>query len=99
MTCTAWVNTHMHTHMLLLIYTHAHSLHCATDALEKLRSMLSEDRVPTQLALTRLVQALGSNGNVAGIKEVETLLKDLGININLSSMVFINNIALAHIKK
>uniref|UniRef100_A0A671YFQ0 Leucine rich pentatricopeptide repeat containing n=1 Tax=Sparus aurata TaxID=8175 RepID=A0A671YFQ0_SPAAU len=98
MTCTAWVNTHMHTHMLLLIYTHAHSLHCATDALEKLRSMLSEDRVPTQLALTRLVQALGSNGNVAGIKEVETLLKDLGININLSSMVFINNIALAHIK-
>lgn len=61
--------------------------------------MLSEDRVPTQLALTRLVQALGSNGNVAGIKEVETLLKDLGININLSSMVFINNIALAHIKK
>uniref|UniRef100_A0A671YAB9 Leucine rich pentatricopeptide repeat containing n=1 Tax=Sparus aurata TaxID=8175 RepID=A0A671YAB9_SPAAU len=68
------------------------------DALEKLRSMLSEDRVPTQLALTRLVQALGSNGNVAGIKEVETLLKDLGININLSSMVFINNIALAHIK-
>lgn len=87
-----------HTHAPF-IYTHAHSLHCATDALEKLRSMLSEDRVPTQLALTKLVQALGNNGNVAGIKELETLLKDLSVNINLSSMVFVNNIALAHIKK
>ncbi|XP_036979314.1 leucine-rich PPR motif-containing protein, mitochondrial [Acanthopagrus latus] len=68
------------------------------DALEKLRSMLSEDRVPTQLSLTRLVQALGNSGNVAGIKEVETLLKNLGMNINMSSIVFVNNIALAHIK-
>lgn len=94
------VGKHAHTHTHTpLCHTHAHSLHCATDALEKLRSMLSEDRVPTQLSLTRLVQALGNSGNVAGIKEVETLLKNLGMNINMSSIVFVNNIALAHIKK
>lgn len=61
--------------------------------------MLSADRVPTQLAVTRLVQALGIHGDVEGIQVVESQMKDLGMTLNLSSMVFVNNTALAHIKK
>lgn len=61
--------------------------------------MLSGDRVPSQLAITRLIQALGKSGNVEGIQSVESLMKNLGTTLNLSSMVFVNNTALAHIKK
>ncbi|XP_045925978.1 leucine-rich PPR motif-containing protein, mitochondrial [Micropterus dolomieu] len=68
------------------------------DALEKLKSMLQADQVPSQLAVTRLVQALGSHGDVVGIQEIESLMKSLGTTPNLSSMVFVNNTALAHIK-
>uniref|UniRef100_A0A3B5M2Q6 Leucine-rich pentatricopeptide repeat containing n=1 Tax=Xiphophorus couchianus TaxID=32473 RepID=A0A3B5M2Q6_9TELE len=68
-------------------------------ALEKLKSMLQLDHVPSHLAITRLVQALGNQGDVAGIQEVESVAKTLGTNVNLSSMVFVNNTALAHIAK
>ncbi len=61
--------------------------------------MLQADQVPMQLAITRLIQALGSHGDVAGIQEVESLMKGLGTTLNLSSMLFVNNTALAHIKK
>ncbi|KAF1375540.1 hypothetical protein PFLUV_G00221260 [Perca fluviatilis] len=81
----------------LLIITHSKKGQ-AKDALEKLKSMLQVDHVPSQLAITRLVQALGSQGDVAGIQEVESLMKGLGTTLNLSSMVFVNNTALAHIK-
>ncbi|XP_034754364.1 leucine-rich PPR motif-containing protein, mitochondrial [Etheostoma cragini] len=81
----------------LLIITHSKKGQ-AKDALEKLKSMLQVDQVPSQLAVTRLVQALGSDGDVAGIQEVESLMKGLGTTLNLSSMVFVNNTALAHIK-
>uniref|UniRef100_A0A8D0D7B0 Leucine rich pentatricopeptide repeat containing n=1 Tax=Sander lucioperca TaxID=283035 RepID=A0A8D0D7B0_SANLU len=81
----------------LLIITHSKKGQ-AKDALEKLKSMLQVDHVPSQLAITRLVQALGSHGDVAGIQEVESLMKGLGTTLNLSSMVFVNNTALAHIK-
>lgn len=81
----------------LLIITHSKKGQ-AKDALEKLKSMLQEDHVPTQLAITRVVQALGSQGNVAGIQEVDSLIKGLGMALNLSSMVFVNNTAIAHIK-
>lgn len=74
-------------------------MHSSTDALEKLKSMLQADQVPIQLAITRLIQALGSHGDVAGIQEVESLMKGLGTTLNLSSMLFVNNMALAHIKK
>ncbi|XP_070771978.1 leucine-rich PPR motif-containing protein, mitochondrial [Enoplosus armatus] len=70
----------------------------ARDALEKLKSMLRVDQVPSQLAITRLVQTLGRDGDVAGIQEAESLMKSLGTTLNLSSMVFANNTALAHIK-
>lgn len=69
------------------------------EALEKLKSMLQLDHVPSHLAITRLVQALGNQGDMAGIQEVESVVKTLGMNVNLSSMVFINNTALAHIAK
>uniref|UniRef100_A0A3P8R295 PROP1-like PPR domain-containing protein n=1 Tax=Astatotilapia calliptera TaxID=8154 RepID=A0A3P8R295_ASTCA len=68
------------------------------EALERLKSMLQLDHVPSHLAITRLVQALGSHGNVEGIQDVESLIKSLGTSPNLSSMVFVNNTALAHIK-
>ncbi|XP_019108650.2 leucine-rich PPR motif-containing protein, mitochondrial [Larimichthys crocea] len=68
------------------------------DALKNMKSMLSAERVPLHLAITRLIQAMGSQGDVAGIQEVESLIKDLNMDGNLSSMVFVNNMALAHIK-
>lgn len=61
--------------------------------------MLAEERVPSQLAITRLVQALGGSADVEGIRSVEALMKGLGTSLNLSSMVFVNNTALAHIKR
>lgn len=67
------------------------------DALLTLKSMLQSDHVPSQLAITRLVQALGNQGNVASIQEVDALMKGLNTPLNLSSMLFINNTALAHI--
>lgn len=61
--------------------------------------MLSENRVPSHLAISRLCQALGRGGNVEGIGQVESLLKQLGTTDYLSSMVFVNNTALAHVRK
>uniref|UniRef100_A0A3Q3MX86 Leucine rich pentatricopeptide repeat containing n=1 Tax=Mastacembelus armatus TaxID=205130 RepID=A0A3Q3MX86_9TELE len=68
------------------------------DAMVKLKSMLKTDQMPSQLAVTRLVQALGNHGEVAGIEEVESQMKGLGMTLNLSSMLFVSNKALAHIK-
>ncbi|KAK9541331.1 hypothetical protein VZT92_001384 [Zoarces viviparus] len=81
----------------LLIITHSKKGQYK-EALEKLQSMLQVNHVPSQLAITRLVQVLGSNGDVAGIQEVESRLTGLGTSLSLSSMVFVNNTALAHIK-
>uniref|UniRef100_A0AAQ5Y857 PROP1-like PPR domain-containing protein n=1 Tax=Amphiprion ocellaris TaxID=80972 RepID=A0AAQ5Y857_AMPOC len=78
--------------------THTHLLCSSIDALEKLKSMLQLDHVPSHLAITRLVQALGNHGDVAGIQQVESQIQSLGTRLNLSSMVFVNNTALAHIK-
>uniref|UniRef100_A0A673KV68 Leucine-rich PPR motif-containing protein, mitochondrial-like n=1 Tax=Sinocyclocheilus rhinocerous TaxID=307959 RepID=A0A673KV68_9TELE len=68
------------------------------DAMGTLKGMLQADQVPTQLAITRLVQGLASEGNSQDIQEAEALVKTLG-SIKLSSMLFVNNTALAHIKK
>ncbi|XP_030011992.1 leucine-rich PPR motif-containing protein, mitochondrial isoform X1 [Sphaeramia orbicularis] len=69
-----------------------------TDAVQTLKSMLQVNHVPSQLAITRLVQALGRKGDVSGIEDVQKLMKGLSTPLNFSSMLFINNIALAHIK-
>lgn len=74
-------------------------IHFSTDALESVRSMLHMEQVPSKLALTRLVQALGRSGDPAGVDEVESLMTSLGTTLNLSSMLFVNNKAMAHIKK
>ncbi|KAK1791516.1 hypothetical protein P4O66_013518 [Electrophorus voltai] len=68
------------------------------DALASLKTMLQMDQVPSQLALTRLVQGLGSHGDIKGIQEVASLIKSLSPSLNMSSMLFVNNMALAHIK-
>ncbi|XP_068452174.1 leucine-rich PPR motif-containing protein, mitochondrial-like, partial [Clinocottus analis] len=81
----------------LIIVTHSKKGQMK-EALEKIKSMLQENKVPSQLAITRLVQALGSHGDVAGIQEVESLITDFSKTLKLSSMVFANNKALAHIK-
>lgn len=61
--------------------------------------MLLENQVPSHLAVSRLCQALGRSGNVEEIGQVEALLKELGTTNFLSSMVFVNNVVLAHIRK
>ncbi|XDV50148.1 hypothetical protein PO909_019252 [Leuciscus waleckii] len=67
------------------------------DAMEILKGMLQADQVPSQLAITRLVQGLAGEGNTQDIQGVEALVKTLG-SVKLSSMLFVNNTALAHIK-
>ncbi|XP_053292920.1 leucine-rich PPR motif-containing protein, mitochondrial [Pleuronectes platessa] len=81
----------------LLIITHSKKGE-TSDALANLRSMIQAGHVPSQLAITRLVQAQGGSGDMAGIQEVESLMQSLGTNLNLSSMVFVSNKALAYIK-
>ncbi|XP_062852053.1 leucine-rich PPR motif-containing protein, mitochondrial [Trichomycterus rosablanca] len=66
-------------------------------ALVSFKEMLQADQVPSQLAITRLVQGLGRHGHVESIQEVEGMIKSLGTSINLSYMVFVNNTALGHI--
>uniref|UniRef100_A0A4W4ET99 Pentacotripeptide-repeat region of PRORP domain-containing protein n=1 Tax=Electrophorus electricus TaxID=8005 RepID=A0A4W4ET99_ELEEL len=68
------------------------------NALASLKTMLQMDQVPSQLALTRLVQGLGNHGDIKGIQEVASLIKSLSPSLNMSSMLFVNNMALAHIK-
>ncbi|XP_066552581.1 leucine-rich PPR motif-containing protein, mitochondrial [Amia ocellicauda] len=68
------------------------------DALASLRTMLQNDQVPSQLAITRVVQAFGAQGDLEGIQAVEDMVMSLGSSINLSRMLFINNRALAHIR-
>ncbi|KAJ3610654.1 hypothetical protein NHX12_022746, partial [Muraenolepis orangiensis] len=70
----------------------------AKEAHETLSAILRADRVPSQLCITRLVQELGNQGDVAAIQEVETQTRGLVVASKLSSMVFVNNTALAHIK-
>ena len=69
------------------------------EARETLNAMLQADHMPSQLCITRLVQELGNQGDVGAIQEVEALVTGLGVAPQLSSMVFVNNTALAHIKK
>lgn len=61
--------------------------------------MLQSEQVPSHLAITRLVQGLGNQGDIKGIQELESRVKNLGTSVNLSYMLFENNKAMAHIKK
>ncbi|KAF7710642.1 hypothetical protein HF521_009514 [Silurus meridionalis] len=67
-------------------------------ALVSFKDMLQNEQVPSILAITRLVQGMGSHGDIEGIQEVESMVKDLGTSVNLSYMLYLNNKALAYIK-
>uniref|UniRef100_A0A4W3H1D8 Leucine-rich PPR motif-containing protein, mitochondrial n=1 Tax=Callorhinchus milii TaxID=7868 RepID=A0A4W3H1D8_CALMI len=68
------------------------------EAKTTLTEMLKAGQVPSQLSVTRLVQAFGSKGDVDHINFLERTMQDLGQSIHLSKMLFINNLLLAHIK-
>ncbi|OCT77649.1 hypothetical protein XELAEV_18028741mg [Xenopus laevis] len=64
-----------------------------------LKAMLEGDKVPSQLAVTRLVQALALKGDLEGIEVVENMMRNIGSSIRLSShMLFVNNKMLAYLK-
>ncbi|KAI5606873.1 leucine-rich PPR motif-containing protein, mitochondrial [Silurus asotus] len=67
-------------------------------ALVSFKDMLQNEQVPSILAITRMVQGMGSHGDIQGIQEVESMVKDLGTSVNLSYMLYLNNKALAYIK-
>uniref|UniRef100_A0A672JS70 Pentacotripeptide-repeat region of PRORP domain-containing protein n=1 Tax=Salarias fasciatus TaxID=181472 RepID=A0A672JS70_SALFA len=69
----------------------------SSDALQHMKAMLQSGQVPMQIAFTKLVQAMGSQGDLSGIEDVQSLVNSLGTNMNLSTMLFVNNSALAHI--
>lgn len=73
--------------------------HLSEGASASLKDMLQSDQLPSHLAVTRLVQGLGNHGDIEGIQEVESIVKNLGTSLNLSYMLFVNNKAIAHIKK
>lgn len=66
-------------------------------ALETLKAALDLEQVPSELAVTRLIQALALQGDVKSIETIQKMVKGLDA-IELSRMVFINNIALAQMK-
>lgn len=66
-------------------------------ALATLKAALDLKQVPSELAVTRLIQALALQGDVEGIETIEKMVKGLD-TIELSRMVFINNTALAQMK-
>jgi len=81
----------------LLIVTLAKTNQCK-EGLDTMKTMLQSDQIPSQLAISRLVQSLGNNGEVELIQEVERLIKVSSVK-QLSPMLFVNNTALAHIKR
>ena len=66
-----------------------------------LKSMIQAEQVPSRLAVNRLVQALaqGPEADPDAVQEVASLTKDLGSGLTVSSMLFPNNTALAHIRR
>lgn len=56
-------------------------------------------QIPSRVAVTRLIQACAMKGDVESIQEIQKMVNGLEHSIGLSNMVFINNIALAQIKK
>uniref|UniRef100_A0A8D3B2M9 Leucine rich pentatricopeptide repeat containing n=1 Tax=Scophthalmus maximus TaxID=52904 RepID=A0A8D3B2M9_SCOMX len=61
-------------HLYPVLYTNL--LCSSTDALETLKFMMQMGHIPSHPAIMKLVNALGGDGNIAGIQEVESLMKD-----------------------
>ncbi|KAG8504753.1 Leucine-rich PPR motif-containing protein, mitochondrial [Galemys pyrenaicus] len=68
------------------------------EALTTLKAAVSLGQTPSNLAVTRLIQACALKGDLESIQEIQKMVNGLEDSIGLSSMVFINNIALAQIK-
>ncbi|XP_052042455.1 leucine-rich PPR motif-containing protein, mitochondrial [Apodemus sylvaticus] len=67
------------------------------EALATLEAALALEQVPSELAVTRLIQAFALKGDVDSIEAIQKMVNGLD-TIGLSKMVFINNIALAQMK-
>ncbi|XP_057622765.1 leucine-rich PPR motif-containing protein, mitochondrial [Chionomys nivalis] len=66
-------------------------------ALATLKAALDLEQIPSKLAVTRLIQAFAVKGDLESIEAIQSMVNGLDA-IGLSSMVFINNIALAQMK-
>ncbi|XP_034370056.1 leucine-rich PPR motif-containing protein, mitochondrial isoform X2 [Arvicanthis niloticus] len=66
-------------------------------ALATLKAALDLEQVPSEMAVTRLIQAFALKGDVESIETIQKMVDGLD-TIALSKMVFINNIALAQMK-
>ncbi|CAO2604413.1 Leucine-rich PPR motif-containing protein, mitochondrial [Lemmus lemmus] len=66
-------------------------------ALATLKAALDLEQTPSKLAVTRLIQAFALKGDLESIEAIQSMVNGLDA-IGLSSMVFINNIALAQMK-
>lgn len=67
-------------------------------ALETLKAALALQQAPSQVAITRLIQACALKGDLESIEAIREMVNGLD-KIRLSKMVFINNTALAQMKK
>lgn len=67
-------------------------------ALATLKAALDLEQIPSKLAVTRLIQAFAVKGDLESIEAIQSMVNGLDA-VSLSSMVFINNIALAQMKK
>ncbi|XP_006159968.1 leucine-rich PPR motif-containing protein, mitochondrial [Tupaia chinensis] len=68
------------------------------EAQTTLKTALNLEQIPSRIAVTRLIQAFASKGDVQSIEAIQKMVNGLEDSIGLSRMVFINNIALAQIK-
>uniref|UniRef100_T1DMM3 Leucine-rich PPR motif-containing protein, mitochondrial-like protein n=1 Tax=Crotalus horridus TaxID=35024 RepID=T1DMM3_CROHD len=68
------------------------------EAMSSLNTLLKSGQIPSQLAITRLVQAFAQKGDEESIKEIEKLIEPLHETVKFPRMLFINNTALARIK-
>ncbi|KAM9847470.1 leucine-rich PPR motif-containing protein, mitochondrial [Aulostomus maculatus] len=68
------------------------------DALEMLKYMLEMEIRPVESAVPQLVYALRDQGDIKGIKEVESQIGSLKRPPKIPIMLFHHNLALAHIK-
>ncbi|XP_016049852.2 leucine-rich PPR motif-containing protein, mitochondrial [Erinaceus europaeus] len=68
------------------------------EALETLSAVCSQEQLPSNISVTRLVQACALKGDVDSVQAVQRMVSGLEDTLRLSSMLFINNTALAQIK-
>ncbi|XP_059104392.1 leucine-rich PPR motif-containing protein, mitochondrial [Peromyscus eremicus] len=66
-------------------------------ALATLKAALDLEQIPSKVAVTRLIQAFALKGDLESIEAVQKMVNGLD-TVELSTMVFINNIALAQMK-